>query len=186
MSRIVLISCVKLKRQTKSKVRDLYISALFKKSFAYAEHYLQPDKILVLSAKHGLLDLDTEIEPYDATLNNMSAKERKKWAEKVIQQLQIQTDLANDQFIFLASNRYIQYLIPRIAHYELPLKGLGIGKQLNLLNERLIALGIGERKPAPKSAKMTESAATTAQTTESVDNMESIDQTDTVYSESIH
>ncbi len=181
MSRIVLISCVKLKRQTKSKVKDLYISALFKKSFAYAEHYLQPDKILVLSAKHGLLDLDTEIEPYDATLNNMSAKERKKWAEKVIQQLQIQTDLANDQFIFLASNRYTQYLIPRIAHYELPLKGLGIGKQLNLLNEKLIALGIGERKPAPKSAKITEAADATDWTTETIDHLEGTNQTESIH-----
>ena len=52
--KIVLISCVSAKLSRRSKVRDLYISTLFKLNLKYAEK-LRPDNIYVLSAKHGLL-----------------------------------------------------------------------------------------------------------------------------------
>lgn len=81
MRTIVLISCVSKKQAHKAKVKDLYISPLFRKNLAYAQK-LKPDMIYILSAKYGLLDLDTEIEPYDLTLNNMPSNEIKSWAKK--------------------------------------------------------------------------------------------------------
>ncbi len=66
--RIVLISCVSQKLPQRAKVKDLYISTLFKFNLKYAEK-LKPDDIFVLSAKHGLLPLEKEIEPYNETLN---------------------------------------------------------------------------------------------------------------------
>ena len=98
MSKVVLISCVKKKLPYKAKVRDLYISPLFRGRLRYAES-LEPDKIFVLSAKYHLLDLDDEIKPYDLTLNNMFVRERKKWAEKVIGKLEKLVDLKNDKII---------------------------------------------------------------------------------------
>lgn len=62
MKKIVLISCVSQKRSHRSKAKDLYISALFKKNLAYARR-LNPDAIYILSAKYGLVDLETEIDP---------------------------------------------------------------------------------------------------------------------------
>jgi len=50
MKRIVLISCVSQKRSCRSKAKDLYISALFKKNLAYAQR-LNPDAIYILSAE---------------------------------------------------------------------------------------------------------------------------------------
>ena len=38
---------------------------------------MTPDKIFILSAKHGLLSLSQEIKPYDKTLNNMQSNEIK-------------------------------------------------------------------------------------------------------------
>lgn len=86
MRKIVLISCVSQKLPYKASARHLYISPLFKKNLAYAQR-LNPDAIFVLSAKYGLVDLDQEIEPYDLTLNTMSADQIKIWAIRVLAQI---------------------------------------------------------------------------------------------------
>ncbi len=132
--KIVLISCVSKKKEHSSKAHDLYISALFKKNLQYA-FKLNPDKIFILSAKYGLVSLDDEIEPYDLTLNSMSAGEIRKWAKGVLHQLSEKTDLQFDQFIFLAGEKYRKHLIPYLAHFEVPMAGLRIGEQLHRLGE---------------------------------------------------
>ncbi len=134
MRTIVLISCASKKRHHKSKAKNLYISPLFQKNLTYAQK-LKPDVIFILSAKYGLLDLDTEIEPYDLTLNNMPASEIKVWAGKVLKQLSEQADLQQDHFIFLAGAKYRKYLTPHIASFGVPLEGMPIGKQLQYLSE---------------------------------------------------
>ncbi|GAA5819311.1 MAG: conserved hypothetical protein [Methanobrevibacter sp. CfCl-M3] len=133
---IVLIQCVSKKREYKSKAEDLYISPLFKKSLRYAK-FLNPDKIFILSAKYELLKLDDEIEPYDETLNNYKKKERDEWGSNVLNQLKEETDIDNDEFIILAGERYREYLINHIKKYNVPMKGLGIGKQLQWLDEQI-------------------------------------------------
>lgn len=136
MKKIVLISCVSKKQPIKAKAKDLYTSALFKKNFQFANK-LQPDEIFILSAKHGLLMLNDEIEPYDTTLNKMPVKKRKEWATLVINQLKICTDVKRDHFIILAGNRYRQFILPELTSYDIPLEGLGIGKQLQYLKKQL-------------------------------------------------
>lgn len=132
--RIVLISCVSKKLSHLAKVKNLYVSTLFKYNLKYA-NTLGADSIYVLSAKHGLLSLDQEIEPYEQTLNNMHANEVKDWANKVIRQLIIVTSLEEAEFIFLAGNKYRKYLLPHIKNVQIPLEGLRIGKQLKRLKE---------------------------------------------------
>lgn len=136
MTKIVLISCVSKKLGGESKARDLYISPLFRKCIKYA-HSLSPDKTYVLSAKYGLLGLDKKVAPYDTTLNKMPSKAIKRWAERVLEQLRKVSNLKNDEFIFLAGNNYRKYLLPHIKNYKIPMKGLGIGKQLKWLTERI-------------------------------------------------
>jgi len=135
MARIILISCVSKKLGKRAKARDIYISPLFKYYLKYAKS-LNPDKIFILSAKYGLLDLEKEIEPYNKTLIKMSSKEIKEWADNVLSQLKEASDLVNDEFIFLAGDRYRKYLIPYLSNYKVPLKGLGIGRQLKYLKEK--------------------------------------------------
>lgn len=135
MSKIVLISCVSKKLSHNAKAQDLYISTLFAKNLKYANS-LNPDKIFILSAKYGLLGLGEEVEPYDKTLNNMSPLQIKEWADLVLNQLQKVSDLNKDEFIFLAGNNYRKFLLPKIKNYQIPLLGLGIGKQLKWLTER--------------------------------------------------
>ena len=77
MEKIVLISCGSKKMNKRTKAKDMYQSPLFKHSLEYALK-LNPDKIFILSALYGLLDLETEIEPYDVTISNVSKQNRLK------------------------------------------------------------------------------------------------------------
>jgi cytoplasmic iron level regulating protein YaaA (DUF328/UPF0246 family) len=134
MRKIVLISCASKKNEQRSKARDLYVSTLFKKNLQYALK-LAPDQIFILSAKYGLVGLDEEIEPYDLTLNTMSSSEIKQWASGILRQLSEKADLQNDEFVFLAGEKYRKYLFPYLTNVEIPLKGLRIGEQLQHLGK---------------------------------------------------
>jgi hypothetical protein len=136
MAKIILISCVSKKLDHKARAKDLYISSLFKYNLDYARS-LNPNQIFILSAKYGLLGLEEEIEPYDTTLNNMKVQQRREWAQKVLGQLEQIVSLGKDEFIFLAGKKYREYLIPHISNYDVPMQGLGIGKQLKFLKEHV-------------------------------------------------
>ena len=136
MKKIILISCVSKKLNKKARAKELYISPLFKYNLKYAKS-LNPDKIFILSAKYGLIDLNDKIEPYDKTLNKMSKKEKQEWAKNVINKLKNIIDLEEDKIIFLAGKNYREYLVPLLKNYEIPMRGLSIGKQLKYLKEHI-------------------------------------------------
>lgn len=135
MRKIVLISCVSKKLVHAAKVRDIYVSPLFRLNLAYAES-LKPDAIYVLSAKHGLLPLDDQIEPYELTLNTMGTGQIRAWASGVVSQLAAVADLKHDLFVFLAGDKYRKFMVPHLAHFEVPMEGLTIGRQLQFLSRR--------------------------------------------------
>jgi hypothetical protein len=147
--KIILIACVSKKSEKKAKAKELYISQLFKSSFSYANKQ-NPDKIFILSALHHLLDIDTEIEPYNVTLSNvpknkrkprlkiLTSVERKEWGKKVLDQLSKQTDLKNDEFIVLAGKEYLKPIIKSISHLVNPLNGLRQGERVKFLNDNSI------------------------------------------------
>ena len=134
MKKIILISCVSQKLSQPSKAENLYISSLFKYNLKYAKS-LNPDKILILSAKYGVVELEQTIEPYDLTLNNMRDNEIKSWADNVLIQLKKQADINSDEFVFLAGVKYRKHLVRHLHKFTIPLKGLKIGYQLQKLKE---------------------------------------------------
>lgn len=136
MKTIILIGCVKKKRDHRSRAEDLYISPFFRKNLSYAKS-LKPDSIFILSAKYGLVALDQEIDTYDLTLKNFKKDDLFKWSSNIIQQLQQVSNIKMDKFIFLAGDKYRKYLIPTMNNYEIPFKGLGIGKQLKELKSKI-------------------------------------------------
>jgi len=92
---------------------------------------------LLTKPRQKRVNLDDEIEPYNVTLNNMPAQERKAWAKKVLVQLSEYCNLRQDHFIFLAGQKYRQYLLPQLTSYEIPMQGLPIGKQLQYLKRQI-------------------------------------------------
>jgi hypothetical protein len=138
MAKIGLVSCVSRKQTQIAAAQEIYISDLFQKSRAYVERHC--DRWYILSAKHGLLNPQTQIEPYDITLNNMRARDRREWAKHVLGGI-VQKTSAHDTLIFLAGMKYrehlIQPLLDRGYAIEVPMMGLPIGKQLQWLNNHL-------------------------------------------------
>lgn len=136
MKTIILISCVSKKGTKKAKAEKMYESVLFIKSLAYARK-LKHDNIYILSAKHHLLALDTEIEPYDLTLNTMNKQEKTAWGKEVIAQLMEVADVEKDKFVILAGENYLTPIKVALKHIETPLEGKKIGERLQFLNEQL-------------------------------------------------
>jgi len=100
-------------------------------------HSLRPDKIFILSAKYGLVDLEQELEPYEQTLNIMPVHEIKNWAEKVKNQMRGKINFDADEVVFLAGEKYRKYLLPFFQKTTIPLEGLSIGKQLQYLKNKI-------------------------------------------------
>lgn len=90
-----------------------------------------------MSAKYGLVPLKKLIDPYNQTLNNMKSYEIKVWADKVIDELKNHSTPEKDHFVFLAGLNYRKFLTPHFKHFEVPMEGLGIGKQLQYLKNHI-------------------------------------------------
>jgi hypothetical protein len=90
----------------------------------------------ILSAEHGLLDPEAVIAPYEKTLSNMSVRERREWARRVIGEMQTRLPACED-IVVLAGARYreflMSYLATRAKRVTVPLEGLRIGEQLSWL-----------------------------------------------------
>lgn len=132
---VVLISCVKSKRDIACKAKEMYTSTLFKKMMSYALS-LEPKEIFILSAQYGLLALGDEISPYEKTLKTMGAQERRTWSKGVLAALCGQCNLREDQFIILAGKPYREFLTPELSHFHVPMEGLAFGEQLQWLGEQ--------------------------------------------------
>jgi len=135
MATLYLVSCVGMKRNLPARAKDLYVSPWFLKARQYVEARSQRWRIL--SAKHGVVEPDAMIEPYNETLNTMSVRDRKAWSERVLRELR-ELAAPGDTVVFLAGARYREFLIPALATdgvtVEVPMEGLRIGKQLQWLD----------------------------------------------------
>jgi hypothetical protein len=134
-TRVALVSCVKSKRESESRARDLYTSPLFVGMRRYAEQHA--DAWFILSAEHGVLAPDQLVAPYEKTLNKMVKAERLVWAERVRQQL-LKVLLPGTKVIVLAAERYREGIVPFLKSegfsVEVPMEGLKLGPQISWLN----------------------------------------------------
>lgn len=134
MKRICLVACAGKKLGFEARASEIYISDLFTKSKHFAELYC--DEWYILSAKHHLLKPSDAVSPYDLTLNTLNRGKLDDWAAKVISQLR-QFTSRGDHVTILAGERYRENVVGWLeAHgcfVSVPLKGLGIGRQLQLL-----------------------------------------------------
>lgn len=127
---IIFLSCVKMKNGKECKAKDMYISPLFKKSLSYAKS-LNPDKIFILSAKYGVLELDDIIKPYNLTLNDMKEKEKKNWAYNCYIKLKEKDVDFSEKTVFLCGKNYRKYLSKCFKNNECPIENLSLGNQLS-------------------------------------------------------
>lgn len=125
-----LISCGKSKLAHAAPARELYTGALFKKARAYVERHC--DEWAILSAKHGLVDPQAMIDPYELRLPS-SRKARQGWAKRV--NAQVRERWPDARIIVLAGKDYRCAFEGELAlPIEVPMVGLGLGEQLSWLS----------------------------------------------------
>lgn len=81
---VVLVGCGSKKGTAPARARDLYKGSLFVAGMAHADRLVAANPnawVWILSAKHGLLDPEEVIEPYDSRLRQK--REREAWADRV-------------------------------------------------------------------------------------------------------
>lgn len=138
MKTVYLVSCVGKKAPRPLKAEDLYLSDWFLKARAYVLRQREPrDPWFILSALYGLVRPDHVIKPYEKTLLKMPEAERRAWADKVWARLKPYLR-RGDRVVILAGERYRQFLEPQLTAMgctvDVPMKGLGIGRQLSFLS----------------------------------------------------
>jgi len=121
-----LVSCSKSKLDEAAPARELYSpSYVFRKSAEYVEQHC--DEWLVLSAKHGLVDPDDVLEPYDETLAGARKAVRDAWADEVRAALRERYEGREVKFVLMAGRSYSGAVEGLGAEVEEPLKGMGTG-----------------------------------------------------------
>jgi len=142
--KILLISCGKNKTELPKQAMLLYTGALFKLQLQHAKEQ-NPDRLYIMSAKYGLLELDELIAPYDYSLIGKDKEFKIEWSNNILHQLsEKNVDVKTDEFIILGGINYWEYLIDHITNYTIPFKGLEAG---NTLHELIKAI-------APKSKRL--------------------------------
>jgi hypothetical protein len=117
----VFIACCGSKLDHAAPAGDIYTSDLFKKAKAWAQRF--GARWFILSAKHGLLDPSTVIEPYDETLNTKTAAELAAWNALVIEHV----GAMRGRLVVLAGAKYRGWCAG--VDHETPMAGMGIGQQ---------------------------------------------------------
>jgi hypothetical protein len=84
--RVALIGCGAKKVDRRARARELYTGSLFRFAVAWASQHC--DRAFVVSAMHGLVDLDTELDPYNRKIADLGGvADRDAWGERTIDEL---------------------------------------------------------------------------------------------------
>ncbi len=140
--KIGLVGCSKRKRSEPSPARELYESDLFRAAIGYAE--LSCDEVYVISAFHGLVELDQLIAPYERKLMDYPKRERMAWGERVAESLLLRLPRLRVQLVFFAGVDYIGPVQAAALRYgwisENPLRTMAIGRRRAWLVEQTARL----------------------------------------------
>lgn len=132
---LCLVSCAADKLDRPAPAKDLYTSDLFVKTRRFVE--IQDKRWFILSAKHGLVDPNEEIAPYEKTLKEMGKAARRDWAAAVLNALEPHLEGVR-AVVFLAGERYREFVAPALSdrgiEVQVPMQGMRIGKQFAWLD----------------------------------------------------
>lgn len=140
----ILTGCGKTKANHLCPARDMYTGTLCKLRREYAERQLRLDVDrqacwFITSAKYGLLQPDTVINPYDTKLTDLCPADRAAWflsvSHALVDLLDDEDDLKQCRIEIHAGAEYCLPLTRVLYSIGLtsvgnPLEGLGIGEQL--------------------------------------------------------
>lgn len=133
----VVIPCGGAKRSERCPAGEMYVGGYHRACRKYANRLTMPARILILSAKHGLLRLTDVIEPYELRMGQPgSITTAVAW-----QQARKMGLLDESRVVALGGRAYTAVCRTIWPHCTTPLDGRGgIGKQLSWLNRQCQAL----------------------------------------------
>nr|WP_277924495.1 DUF6884 domain-containing protein [Sphingomonas sp. CROZ-RG-20F-R02-07] len=144
---IYLVACVSQKLDRRAPAAELYRSDWFRKARTYVEE--TGERWYVLSAAHGLVEPAKRLSPYDVTLRDLTAAERRLWGKKTVRQLRraIGPRYAGP-IVFLAGRLYCEPLLafvnrrPKRTPYRRP-KGTPFVERCDGYGGRAVRAGCG-------------------------------------------
>jgi hypothetical protein len=126
---VVLVGCGARKADGPATVAELYTGPYFRACLLAAAAIAPRDRVLVISALHGLLGLDDgPIDPYELTLGQPGAVDAAR-----IRAQAAERQITDAPVVALCGKRYAALAGQVWATVETPLAGLGIGRQLHVL-----------------------------------------------------
>ncbi|MFE0629243.1 DUF6884 domain-containing protein [Streptomyces sp. NPDC058864] len=134
---LAVIPCGVRKLDHRARAADMYIGS-YHRACRRAAEALQPDRLLILSARYGLLDLDEEIDPYNTPHGHAAA----------VTAALLRTQAANlritalDPVVILGGARHVALAKTVWPHARTPLDGTrGMGEQFARLAAMARATG---------------------------------------------
>lgn len=130
---LILIPCGAKKREVQSPARELYLGDMFRMTLRAAETIAgeKGGRILILSGRHGLLELDQVVAPYEQRIDQPGAVS----SEAVRRQAEDLGLLDEAEVLVLAGKAYSETAQKVWPHARTPLCGLrGIGYQRQVLS----------------------------------------------------
>jgi hypothetical protein len=138
--RVALLGCGKAKLDRPAPAAQLYTGSLFRQALRYSESRF--DERYVLSALHGLVALEKELEPYELALKSLRRREREAWGGRVAQHLASLFAGLQVEMTFLCGRDYtdeVLWRLPRAWTVLEPLRGLALGQRLAMLSKDSLA-----------------------------------------------
>lgn len=142
--RVAFVGCGASKLDTDEAVpaKDLYTSNYFALKREYAE--VTCDGWFIVSAEHGVLQPDNEIEPYDTTITDLSDYELGKWSVRTSNEISNALSFWNayKSAVVLMGSSYAEHIeewaFSTTRKVERPFKETsGIGEQMGLLRREI-------------------------------------------------
>ncbi len=158
---LLLVTCVKSKRDVPAAAKDLYVSPLFIRQRAYAESRDLP--WFILSAEHGLVAPEEWLAPYERYLPDTPAAYRAAWGRWVSERLDLLAGPLSGTVVEIhAGAPYVQAIAPHLtakgAAVVTPLDGLSMGQRLGWY----AAHGAAPAAPAVQQSQSESAQADTA------------------------
>lgn len=110
-SLILLVSCGKRKSSVSCQAKEMYNSFRFQQIKTIAENLKV--RWYIMSAKYGLLDPESIIEPYDMCLSNCSDKYQQQWAKGIVGKF-IGINKSTT-FAVIANDEYSRNVVPMLV-----------------------------------------------------------------------
>jgi len=126
---IVFIGCGVKKNNRKCKAETMYKGYYYLSCLFLARCLADRNHIYILSAKHRMLGLDEEIEPYNMSLRKQKKQKQIEWKKKVLAQMK---NLPDGQRIFICAHFYKKFFE---GLFVLPQEGILI--QVHWINQML-------------------------------------------------